>query len=175
MKNILIPIALVAFSLGACKNKEEKHDHEEPASMVTKTETTTSNKDIVVTGDIVFVNLTGDDQMLYNINEIKVKSGQTIKLTLKNIGKLPAEAMSHNFVLLKKEVNPSAFAMQALKAVDEHYMPASMADQTIAHTAMLGPGQTDAIEFAAPEKGSYDYICTFPGHFSVMKGKLIVE
>jgi azurin len=31
------------------------------------------------------------------------------------------------------------------------------------------------IEFIAPEKGTYDYICSFPGHFAMMKGKLIVE
>ncbi|MEM6771051.1 MAG: plastocyanin/azurin family copper-binding protein, partial [Bacteroidota bacterium] len=27
----------------------------------------------------------------------------------------------------------------------------------------------------APAAGEYDFICTFPGHYGVMKGKFIVE
>ena len=40
---------------------------------------------------------------------------------------------------------------------------------------MIGGGQSDTIEFDAPEPGTYDFICSFPGHYSVMKGKFIVE
>ncbi|HBX64839.1 MAG TPA: azurin, partial [Balneolaceae bacterium] len=26
-----------------------------------------------------------------------------------------------------------------------------------------------------PEAGTYDFICSFPGHYALMKGKFIVE
>jgi len=40
---------------------------------------------------------------------------------------------------------------------------------------MLGGGETTTIEFTAPGAGIYDYICSFPAHYGLMKGKLIVE
>jgi azurin len=40
---------------------------------------------------------------------------------------------------------------------------------------MIGGGESTVIEFVAPEAGTYTYICSFPGHYAMMKGKLIVE
>ena len=40
---------------------------------------------------------------------------------------------------------------------------------------MIGGGETDVIEFPAPEKGTYEFLCSFPGHYGMMKGKFIVE
>ena len=40
---------------------------------------------------------------------------------------------------------------------------------------MIGGGESDTITFTAPKKGSYTYICTFPGHYGLMKGVLIVS
>jgi len=37
------------------------------------------------------------------------------------------------------------------------------------------PGQKETLKFIAPnEPGDYEYVCTFPGHFMVMWGKLAV-
>ena len=50
----------------------------------------------------------------------------------------------------------------------------SKGDEVIVHTKMLGGGESDTITFIAPENGFYTYICSFPGHWGLMKGKLIV-
>ena len=43
-------------------------------------------------------------------------------------------------------------------------------------TKMLEPGQTERIQFKAPGKETdFDFVCTFPGHFMTMGGKLIVN
>jgi azurin len=40
---------------------------------------------------------------------------------------------------------------------------------------MLEAGQKEALTVTAPaQEGTYDYVCTFPGHWAVMQGKLIV-
>jgi azurin len=47
--------------------------------------------------------------------------------------------------------------------------------RVIAHTKIVGGGQSDTITFAtsALKKGeAYSYFCTFPGHSSMMKGVL---
>jgi len=123
--------------------------------------------------NVAEIKMTGNDQMQYDINEFTVKAGQTVRLTLENIGKLPKAAMGHNTVVLKKGVDMVQFAIAANQAPPQ-YIPESKKDQIIAHTKLLGPGEKDTIEFTAPEPGTYDYLCTFPGHFAVMKGKMIV-
>jgi len=90
-------------------------------------------------------------------------------------GNMPKDKMGHNFVLLKKGVDVAAFGMEAMKAgLDKDYIPNDGAD-VIAHTKLLGGGETDTISFKAPEPGTYEYICSYPGHFSLMRGVLIVE
>lgn len=124
--------------------------------------------------DVVEVVIEGNDQMKFNLSEIKVKEGQTVKLTLKHVGKLPAAAMGHNWVLLESGTDLATFAQAAMKAKDNQYVPAG-SDAVIVATDLLGGGEETTIEFTAPAKGSYDFICSFPGHYALMKGKFIVE
>ena len=100
--------------------------------------------------------------------------GKKVKLTLRHTGKQPVEVMGHNFVLLTQGTEIPAFGAKASAARDNGYIPEGT-DAVIVHTKMLGGGQSDTIEFEAPEPGTYDFICSFPGHYSVMKGKFIVE
>lgn len=122
------------------------------------------------------IQLTGNDTMQYNINEIRVQAGESIRVVFTNIGKMPKQAMSHNWVLLKP-MDPSAMNAWAMSAATKAptYLPDDKS-AILASTQMLGPGESDTIEFAAPEQpGTYPYLCTFPGHFAIMKGTLIVE
>ena len=60
------------------------------------------------------------------------------------------------------------------EAVLRQYVPKS--DEVISYTDIVQPGQEFTIYFRAPqEKGHYPYLCTFPGHWMVMNGELIVE
>ena len=126
-------------------------------------------------GKVVTVALTGNDQMKYNLSEIKVATGRTVKLTLTHTGKMPAAAMGHNFVLLKAGTDVQAFATKAVSAAATAYIPADMKGSVLANTKVVGGGEKDTIEFTAPAPGTYDYICTFPGHYAIMKGKLVVQ
>ena len=116
----------------------------------------------------------GNDQMRFNLSEITVKAGETVTLTLKHTGKLPKTAMGHNWVLLAAGTDIKAFATEAMKARDNEYIPEG-SEQILAHTALVGGGEEVTIEFTAPAAGEYDFICSFPGHYALMKGKLIVE
>lgn len=128
----------------------------------------------VMAQDVVEVTIEGNDQMKYNLSEIKVKEGQTVKLTLKHVGKLPKAAMGHNWVLLKQGTNIPEFGAAAAKAAGNDYIPEGT-DKIIVNTKMLGGGEETTIEFTAPAKGEYDFICSFPGHYAMMNGKFIVE
>ena len=129
---------------------------------------------VVDDGTTATINLTANDAMQFNTAEIRIATGRTIKLNLKHVGKMPAEMMGHNFVLLAQGTDISAFSAAGVTAKDTDYIAKAMADKVIAKTKLLGGGESDAIEFKAPAPGTYDFICTFPGHSGIMKGKLIV-
>ncbi|MEO9144371.1 MAG: plastocyanin/azurin family copper-binding protein [Ginsengibacter sp.] len=121
------------------------------------------------------INLTGDDQLKYDQTVFKVKAGQTITLDFKNIGKQPAAAMSHNVVILQQGTDVQKFGEAAVPAASTAHIPESMKDDVIAHTKLLGPGESDKITFTLPDAGVYDFICSFPGHFGTMHGKIVAE
>ena len=122
----------------------------------------------------VTVSITGNDTMMYNKTAFEVKSGQKVKLVFKNVGNLPKAAMGHNVIILKKGVDVATFCTAAISAAPE-YFPKDKKDDVVAATKLLGPGEEDSIIFTAPAAGVYDYVCTFPGHFALMKGKMTVK
>lgn len=124
--------------------------------------------------DKVEITIESNDQMQFNLDEIKAEAGQTVVLTLKHVGKLPKAAMGHNWVLLTPGTDIQTFGAAASKAAGNDYIPEDT-DDVIVHTKVIGGGQETTIEFTAPEVGTYDYICSFPGHYALMKGKFIVE
>jgi len=119
------------------------------------------------------VEITGTDSMTYDKKEITVAGDCTsVALTLKHSGKLPAQAMGHNWVLSKTAdmqgvVNDgmgATFANNHIKAGDT---------RVIAHTKIVGGGQSDTVTFPTStlKKGeAYSFFCTFPGHSALMKG-----
>ena len=170
MKNIKFLVVCIFSStvIISCGGKEEKK--KEGFSYEKKT--TTVKETVEDAGANIM--LTGDDLMKFNKTEVKVKSGQKVTLTLRHIGKLDKKIMGHNFVLLKNGVDLASFANSAASAYDNNYIPKGTND-VIAHTKIIGAGETVVIEFEAPEVGSYEYLCSFPGHYAMMRGVFIVE
>lgn len=123
----------------------------------------------------VLVVLSSDDRMKFDKSTIEVYEGQSVQLTLKHTGKMSKQSMGHNFVLLAKDVDVNAFGQKAASASSSEYIPQEEKTDIIAHTRLIGGGESDQIEFTAPAKGTYDFICSFPGHYGIMKGKFIVK
>lgn len=123
------------------------------------------------------VEVTGNDQMQFSTKSIEVKAGDKVTLTFKHIGQLPKTAMGHNLVILKAGSAVPDFANKAMAAPTTEYIPqdAETKDKIIAHTKLIGGGESDTITFTAPAAGTYPFLCTFPGHFGLMQGTLTVK
>jgi azurin len=122
------------------------------------------------------IEITANDQMKFSVTTIEAKPGEQLKVVLTNVGTLPKEAMGHNWVLLKPGTDGNTFSAAAVTAKDKDYIPDSMKDSVIAHTALLGPRKSDEVTFTVPAAGEYPFICSFPAHFAVgMKGVLIAK
>ena len=79
---------------------------------------------------------------------------------------------------LKKGITAIAFGQKALGAGANavNPLPDSLKSDVIASTKLLGPGEEEVLSFKAPEEsGSYEYVCTFPGHFAMMRGTMTVK
>jgi len=127
----------------------------------------------------VELKLEGADALTFNKTAFTVKSGQQVKLTLKHVGQVPKIAMGHNVAVIAKGTDITKLGEAIVKnsTLAEGYIPKDkkLKAKILAHTKLLGPGETDSIIFTAPAPGKYDYICTFPGHYLAMKGVLTVE
>ena len=166
MKKLFLIFAIGAFFATAC-NQGSKTEG-------TETETTTTEAP-AAESNIAEVAISGGDDMKFDLSEIVVKEGQTVKLTLTHSGVAPITAMGHNFVLLAAGANLDEFAKAAIDAKDNDYIPKALEKEVIAHTKTIGGGETADIEFTAPAKGTYEFLCSFPGHSAMMKGSFIVE
>lgn len=120
---------------------------------------------------------TSSGETYLQLQNIEVDPGEKLRIRLQTISDLPASAMAHNWILLKMEVDPADFVNVAIKAKNNEYIPQGRTDDIIAHTGLAAGGETVETTFVVPEKsGEYDYLCSFPGHFSAgMRGKLIVQ
>jgi azurin len=123
------------------------------------------------------IEITGNDAMKFSLTEMRAKPGETLTVTLVNVGTMPKLSMGHNWVLLKANAPVDEFVTAAMQAVTTNHIPMDRKDQMIAHTKLLGPKEKDTVTFNAPkEPGRYPFLCSFPGHYQVgMKGVLIVE
>jgi azurin len=110
-------------------------------------------------------------EMKYDQTELHVKAGSTVKLKLINEAK--DETMQHNFILIEAG-SADKVATEGIKAGQEkNYTP--VLKDVLVGTSLVGPGKKTEIIFPAPAKGTYDFICTYPGHYKTMNGKFIVE
>jgi azurin len=171
MRNLILLaiIALTAFSCGS----EPDNNTTTTTPAASEQEAPAANQAEAKSASEVKLDIAGNDQMQFDKKELKVYAGQKVTLTLTHSGEMAKEVMGHNFILLKPGTDLAAFAADAVKAKDNDYIPES--DAIIVYTKMLGGGESDTITFDAPEKGTYDFICSFPGHYALMQGKFIVE
>lgn len=106
--------------------------------------------------------------------ELRAKAGERISLTFEN-----PDVMPHNFVLAKigsemRIGELSNLLVTKPEAISMSYVPES--PDILVHTRLVNPDTSTTIHFNAPDKpGDYPYMCTFPGHWMVMKGVLRVE
>ena len=171
MKNTFKSLALVGLVvlMGACKDNSNntvestpppaEHQHEETAVEDTRFKAT----------------IESNDQMQFNTKELKVPVGEPIVLTLKHTGKMAKNVMGHNLVVLKSGTDLKAFAELAATAAATDYIPESEQARVLAYTKVIGGGESDTIEFTITEAGTYEFLCSFPGHYAMMRGTIIAE
>ena len=171
---LVLPILFTACGDSASDRSHHDHDHKHQQDEASEA---LSTSPVSVIDGVTVLEMTGNDRMKYNIEAFSVSAGSLVKLNFRNVGKMPKTAMGHNVVFLEAGVDSGAFATAAAAARGNEYIPAQLEDQIIAYTKLLGPGESDSIEFTAPAaNGDYEFLCSFPAHlFAGMRGVMTVE
>ncbi|MBM3822557.1 MAG: hypothetical protein FJ404_06690 [Verrucomicrobia bacterium] len=109
----------------------------------------------------------------FSPKELRVKAGAKVRLVFEN-----PDLMVHNWVLVQAGAGEEVGALADRMAADPQgmakaYVPDS--PQILAATPLVNPKGRAELRFEAPRNpGSYPFLCTFPGHWRLMRGVLIV-
>ena len=117
----------------------------------------------------------GQPTMHFLEKELTAVAGKPIELTFKNPDTVLVTG--HNLVICKPGKLAAVGADAMSKAADPEfakagYVPTS--DDVIIGSKLLLPNQREVLKFTIDEPGDYPYVCTFPGHSSIMHGVLKV-
>ena len=121
----------------------------------------------------VYILNTVREQMRYDQARMVVEAGKPFEVIFKNL-----DAMPHNLVVImpgtRDRIGQAALTMPPKPdAEGKVYVPKDKA--VLASTRLVEPGQQERLLMTAPaEPGDYEYVCTFPGHYVIMWGKLVV-
>lgn len=103
-----------------------------------------------------------DDAMRFTPERIEVQEGHTLRLRIRNTGKL-----MHELVIgTRQELDEHAALMKRFPTMahDEPYM------------AHVDPGRSGEIVWHFNRAGEFEFACLIPGHYDAgMKGKIIVR
>ncbi len=122
----------------------------------------------------VFVINSVREQMRYDTPRLVVETGKPFEITFIN-----TDLMPHNLAVVKpgarKRVGEAAMKLKPdqLDGEGRAYVPAS--DDILAATKLLENGQRETLKLTAPDvEGVNEFVCTFPDHWQVMWGRLVV-
>ncbi len=115
--------------------------------------------------------------LIFDKDRVSVPNGP-VTLTFKNL----AAAVQHNWVLVQggddvaSAVNDAAQAQVRITRDAAGSVPPADTPGLLVASPMLDPGEEVTFTFQPPGPGTYEFICTFPGHYVAgMKGVLVVE
>ncbi|MED6315338.1 MAG: plastocyanin/azurin family copper-binding protein, partial [Verrucomicrobiota bacterium] len=115
------------------------------------------------------------ERMIFDVTRFEVNAGQPVRIDFTN-----PDATAHNIVIVapgaEAEIGEAAneMAKDPKEAQRGQYVPKSK--KVLHATRMVAPLSAESLRFVAPkEPGEYPYLCTFPGHWIIMKGTMVVN
>lgn len=110
--------------------------------------------------------------MQYDKVRFQVAPGSEVKVIFKN-----TDDIDHNLLITepggREEVVEAALEL-GVKGPEKDFIPPDTG--VLWSTQVLSPGESDSVRFSAPDReGVYPYVCTFPGHGSIMYGAMYVS
>ena len=123
----------------------------------------------VSVGAGVDIEIGATDDLKFDKSTFAVTAGSTVILTLTNNG----ASQQHNWVLVENGTKDEV-ATAGIGSSYNGFVPENDA-RVFANTTLISAGASDTVTFTAPAAGTYQFVCTFPGHNFSMFGTLEVS
>ena len=107
--------------------------------------------------------------MKFDVERLDVADGAEVFLGFNNVSGFN----QHNWVLVRNGTKDEVAIRGTTAGLDSDWVQPADPD-VIAHTKLLNKGETSQVHFTAPSPGTYQFVCTFPGHNFGMFGDFIV-
>ncbi len=148
---------------------------DELAALLPAAEATAARRTLRDLGVRSFVVKAVPEKISFDVTRLVVEAGKPFELIFEN-----PDAIPHNLLIVtpgsRQAVSEAVLAQPPTKLDSQGraYVPDGD-PRVIAATKLLEAGQKEILEITAPtEEGTYEYVCTFPGHWTIMWGELIV-
>lgn len=170
MKKKLVTLGVLSLLVFANNQAQTKKPATKPA--VAKPAAKSTAKPAAGKGTVIVISVLAE-MMQYDKKTITVKAGQKVVLQLEN-----PDGMQHNLVITKPgAMDKVGLAADDLardpKGAEKNYVPTL--PEVLFATKLLDPQETATLNFTAPsEPGDYPFMCTFPGHWRIMRGVMTV-
>ena len=110
------------------------------------------------------------DALEFDSDSFEVTAGTEVVLVFNNV----SGVNQHNWVVVQAGKKDEVAARGTAAGPGNEWVQPADPD-VIAHTKLLGPGETSEVSFSAPPAGTYQFVCTFPGHNFTMFGDFVVN
>jgi len=121
-------------------------------------------------GPVAIVIGAAGETLAFNTDSITAVSGSEVTITFNN----PSAVNSHNFVVVQPGTKDAVAADGTAAGPNNNWVPPGDS-RVVANTVLIGPGESGTVTFIAPAAGTYQFVCTFPGHNFTMFGDFIVN
>jgi len=170
-----LSLALIILLVG-CGDKESNQINSAEAKKELRSEEKKKSEETIKKQQTIEIKVIAKgesmNELAFEPQRLSVPANAKVKLTFINQSK--ADGMYHNFVLVKEGTGQEVATAGISAGKENNFVPLNN-DKLIENTAIADMGKTLTLEFTAPKKGIYNYICTYPGHFPAMIGRLEVK
>ena len=147
-----------------------EHAESEKAEETTTPATGGTTEPAVPSGPLALTVGVVGDSLAFDIDNISADSGVEVTITFKN----PSTVNTHNLVIVEAGTKDAVATDGTAAGPTNNWVPPGDS-RVIANTVLIGPGDSGEVTFTAPAPGTYQFVCTFPGHNYTMFGDFVVN
>ena len=110
------------------------------------------------------------DALKFDQGRMAATAGEEVVVTFSN----SSGFNTHNWALVEAGTKDAVSTDGLAAGQDNHWLPVDD-PRVIASTILIGPGESTTTTFTVPSTGSYEFVCTFPGHNPTMFGAFLIN
>lgn len=156
--------------MAACSQPSSNEERNEENTETTETVESTSEE---VAIDTIRISGMGNTMAEIKFSKDRITVAPKTMVTIELTNESTNASMPHNFVIIEKGKANEVGQAGVMNADNGYVKPNDI--NVIAHTAVANIGEKVYLTFETPAAGEYEFICSYPGHWSLMKGDFIVE